>query len=88
MVTSNHIHFLVTDDPNDKRDVIPNSIKLIGGRTGVVENPFEWRYCGLHKIINPKKPYGIIDHEKLMGLLNFSDFKNLRKSICLNYKSI
>ena len=33
MVTSNHIHLLVTDDPNDKRDAIPNSIKLIAGRT-------------------------------------------------------
>ena len=32
MVTSNHIHLLVTD--NGKRDTIPNSIQLIAGRTG------------------------------------------------------
>ena len=31
-VTSNHTHFLVVGD--DDRDVIPNSIKLIAGRTG------------------------------------------------------
>lgn len=31
-VTSNHIHLLVVGD--DNRDVIPNSIKLIAGRTG------------------------------------------------------
>ncbi len=104
MVTSNHINLLVTDDPNDKKDVIPNSIKLVAGRTaqefnirkkrkgafwedryhataiendnhlfkclfyidvnmvrtGVVENPFDWKYCGLHEIINPKKRYGIL----------------------------
>ncbi len=33
MVTSNHIHLLIKDDPNGKRDVIPKSIKLIAGRT-------------------------------------------------------
>ena len=130
MVTSNHIHLLVTDDPNDKRDVIPNSIKLIAGRTaqeynirkkrkgafwedryhataiendnhlfrclfyidvnmvrtGVVENPFDWKYCGLHEIINPKKRYGIIDHEKLMSLLNFSDFNRFKEKYLFELK--
>jgi putative transposase len=32
MVTSSHIHLLVKDD--GERDVIPNSIQLIAGRTG------------------------------------------------------
>jgi hypothetical protein len=32
MVTSNHVHLLVIDD--GKRDVIPNSMKLVAGRTG------------------------------------------------------
>ena len=32
VVTSNHIHLLVVGD--NKRDVIPNSIKLAAGRTG------------------------------------------------------
>ena len=31
MVTSNHIHLLVFDDGN--RDVIPNSMQLVAGRT-------------------------------------------------------
>ena len=31
-VTSNHVHLLVRD--NGERDVIPNSIQLIAGRTG------------------------------------------------------
>ena len=31
-VTSNHIHLLVVGD--NQRDVIPNSIKLVAGRTG------------------------------------------------------
>jgi putative transposase len=33
MVTSNHIHLLVRD--NGHRDVSPNSIQLIEGRTGM-----------------------------------------------------
>ena len=32
MVTCNHVHLLVIDD--GKRDVIPNSMKLVAGRTG------------------------------------------------------
>jgi len=32
MVTSNHVHLLVRD--HSERDVIPNSIQLIAGRTG------------------------------------------------------
>ena len=32
MITSNHIHLLVVDDGD--RDVIPNSIQLVAGRTG------------------------------------------------------
>lgn len=32
MITSNHIHLLVADDGG--RDVIPNSIELVAGRTG------------------------------------------------------
>ena len=32
MVTCNHVHLLVVDD--GARDVIPNSMKLVAGRTG------------------------------------------------------
>ena len=36
MVTSNHVHVLVADDGG--RDVIPNSIQLVAGRTGQDDN--------------------------------------------------
>jgi putative transposase len=36
MVTSNHVHLLAKE--NGERDVIPNSIQLIAGRTGQVFN--------------------------------------------------
>jgi len=32
MITSNHVHLLVVDD--GERDVIPNSMQLVAGRTG------------------------------------------------------
>ena len=38
-VTSNHIHLIVAGDK--ERDVIPDSIKLIAGRTGQEFNPPE-----------------------------------------------
>ncbi len=41
MVTSIHIHLLVRD--NGERDVIPNSIQLIAGRTGQEFNQQENR---------------------------------------------
>jgi len=122
MVTSNHIHLMVTDDPNGKRDVIPNSIKLIAGRTaqefnlrkkrkgafwedryhataiennhhlfrclfyidmnmvraGVVNHPLDWKFCGLHEILNPKTRYSIIDHQRLMELLEVHDYKRFK----------
>jgi hypothetical protein len=33
MVTSNHVHLLVVD--TGKRDVIPKSMQLVAGRTGL-----------------------------------------------------
>lgn len=122
MVTSNHIHLMVTDDPNGKRDVIPNSIKLIAGRTaqefnlrkkrngafwedryhataiennhhlfrclfyidmnmvraGVVKHPLDWNFCGLHEILNPKNRYSIINHQRLMELLEVHDYKRFK----------
>jgi REP-associated tyrosine transposase len=40
-ITSKHIHLLVVDDKN--REVIPNSIKLIAGRTGQEFNQHKGR---------------------------------------------
>ncbi len=124
MVTSNHIHLLVADDPNGKRDTIPNSIKLIAGRTaqefnqrknrngafwedryhataienndhlvkcmfyidmnmvraGVVKHPMDWKFCGLHEISKPKNRYGILDHQRLIELLNFDDYQTFKNN--------
>jgi len=112
-VTSNHIHLLVVG--NGDRDVIPNSIKLIAGRTGqeynqrkkrkgafwedryhatavesgehlfkclvyidlnivrtgVVNHPSEWPFCGYNEIQRPKRKNVLIDYEKLRELLGF-----------------
>jgi REP-associated tyrosine transposase len=43
MITSNHIHLLVFDDGD--RDVIPNSMQLVAGRTGLREGSA--RYKGI-----------------------------------------
>jgi len=47
-------------------------------RAGVVKNPLEWKYSGLHELLEPKKRYSIIDREHLKKLLyigNQNDFK-------------
>ena len=49
VVTSNHIHLLVVG--GDERDVIPNSIKLIAGRTGQEFNQPKSRRGALSKEI-------------------------------------
>ena len=123
MVTSNHIHLLAMD--NDGRNVIPDSIKLIAGRTGqeynvrknrkgafwedryhataveenaylrkcityidlnmvragVVEHPAQWEFCGYNEMQNPKKRKGIIDFDRLMGLLGFENYDDLKEAL-------
>lgn len=118
-VTSNHVHLLVRD--NGDRDVIPNSIQLIAGRTGqefnrrkgptgaywedryhatavdtdkhlmqclvyidlnmvragVVEHPSDWGFGGYKEIQLPRQRYGLIDHDELKGLVNFSSMDEL-----------
>ncbi|MFH1982003.1 MAG: transposase [Pseudomonadota bacterium] len=122
MVTSNHIHLLVYDTGG--RNVIPDSIKLIGGRTGqeynirknrkgafwedryhatavesgrylrqciayidmnmvragVVKHPSEWGFCGYNEIQNPRKRKGIIDFNRLIGLLGLESYEDLKDS--------
>jgi hypothetical protein len=59
-VTSNHIHLLVADDKS--RNVIPDSIKLIAGRTGQEFNQRKARkgaYC-----------VGNRGHPRIYGLKN------------------
>ena len=120
MVTSNHIHLLAFD--NGGRNVIPDSIKLVAGRTGqeynirksrkgafwedryhatavesnrylrqcityidmnmvragVAEHPTEWEFSGYIEIQNPRKRKGIIDFDRLMNLLGFDNYDDLK----------
>jgi putative transposase len=120
MVTSNHVHLLAFD--NEGRNVIPDSIKLVAGRTGqeynvrknrkgafwqdryhatavennrylrqcityidmnmvragVVKHPSEWEFCGYNEIQNPRKRKGIIDFDRLVDLLGFGNYDELR----------
>ena len=120
MVTSNHVHLLVCD--NGGRSVIPDSIKLVAGRTGqeynvrkkrqgafwedryhatagesdrhlrqcityidmnmvragVVKHPGEWEFCGYNELQSPRKRKGIIDFNRLMDLLGFESYGDLK----------
>lgn len=120
-VTSNHIHLLVVG--GDDRDVIPNSIKLIAGRTGqefnqrkrrkgafwedryhatavesgdhlfkcivyidlnmvrtgVVDHPSEWSFCGYNEIQKPKRKTILIDYQRLKELLGFDTYDEVKK---------
>ncbi len=132
MVTSNHIHLMVTDDPNSKRDVIPKSIRLIAGRTaqefnirknrkgafwedryhataiendkhllkclyyidmnmvrtGIIQHPLDWEFCGLHEILHPKSRYSIVDHQRLMQLVGVTDYNKFKKEYLKNLEEL
>jgi putative transposase len=47
-------------------------------RAGVVEHPMQWEFCGYNEIQNPKKRKGIIDFDRLMGLLGFENYDDLK----------
>jgi putative transposase len=124
MVTSNHVHLLAFD--NGGRNVIPDSIKLVAGRTGqeynvrknrkgafwqdryhatavesnrhlrqcityidmnmvragVLEHPSQWEFCGYNEIQNPRKRKGIIDFGRLIDLLGFENYDDLKEAHC------
>jgi putative transposase len=46
-------------------------------RAGAVSHPSEWPQSGYNEIINPPKRYVLIDHRKLMNLLDMSGQKHL-----------
>ena len=48
-------------------------------RTGVVAHPQEWPYSGYHEIQEPRKRYGLIDHESLADLVEMKNQEALRK---------
>jgi len=43
----------------------------------VVEHPSQWEFCGYNKIQNPKKRKGLIDFDRLIGLLGFKNYKHI-----------
>ena len=49
-------------------------------RTGVVKHPSEWECCGYNEIQNPRKRKRIIDFERLMELLGFENYTDLKES--------
>jgi putative transposase len=49
-------------------------------RTGVVEHPSEWEFCGYNEIQRPRKRKGIIDFDRLMELLGFENYADLKEA--------
>jgi putative transposase len=47
-------------------------------RAGVVEHPTQWEFYGYNEIQSPKKRKGIIDFDRLMGLLGFENYDALK----------
>jgi putative transposase len=47
-------------------------------RAGVVEHPTQWEFCGYNEIQSPRKRKGIIDFDRLMGLLGFENYDDLK----------
>ena len=47
-------------------------------RAGVVEHPRQWEFCGYNEIQNPRKRKGIIDFDRLMDLLGFENYDDLK----------
>jgi putative transposase len=47
-------------------------------RAGVVEHPTQWEFCGYNEIQNPKTRKGIIDLDRLMELLGYDNYDDLK----------
>jgi putative transposase len=47
-------------------------------RAAVVEHPNQWEFCGYNEIQNPRKRKGIIDYDRLMDLLGFANYDELK----------
>jgi putative transposase len=47
-------------------------------RTGVVDHPLQWLYGGYHELMAPKRRYRLIDHEKLMELMQIKNLEQTR----------
>ena len=51
-------------------------------RAGVVDHPEKWRWCGYNEIQNPRKRKGVIDFDRLTGLLGFDTYEQLKDAHC------
>ena len=49
-------------------------------RAGVVDHPGKWECCGYNEIQNPRTRKGIIDFDRLMGLLGFETYEQLKRA--------
>jgi putative transposase len=49
-------------------------------RAGVVERPAQWEFCGYNEIQSPRKRKGIIDFNRLMDLLGFENYDDLKEA--------
>ena len=47
-------------------------------RAGVVEHPTQWEFCGYNEIQHPRKRKGIIDFDRLLDLLGFENYDDLK----------
>jgi len=47
-------------------------------RAGVVKHPSEWKFCGYNEIQSPRKRKGIIDFDRLVELLGFGNYADLK----------
>ena len=48
---------------------------------GAVKHPLEWEFCGYNEIRNPRKRKGIIDFDRLMDLLGFENYDDLKGAL-------
>ena len=49
-------------------------------RSGVVNHPEEWPFCGYNEIQNPRQRYALIDYQRLISLLQMKDLSELQES--------
>ena len=47
-------------------------------RAGVVAHPEQWAFCGYQEMQNPRKRKGIIDFDRLIELLGFNHYDDLK----------
>ena len=51
-------------------------------RAGVVAHPKQWEFCGYNEIQSPRKRKGIVDFDRLMDLLGFETYDDLKEAHC------